>query len=65
MSNDILSEYGSGSSQPQRGSATSGGVTTAKELPYSPPVGPKGIDSPKTPGSHGTNHGCCVTQGRH
>lgn len=65
MSDDILSGFGSGSSQPQQSGAGSGGVTTAKEIPYSPPVGPKSINDPKTPGIHGTNHGCCGTQGRH
>lgn len=62
MSRDILSEFGSNSSQPQKGSASSGGVTSAKELPYSPPVGPSNINDAKTPGIHGTNHGNCGTQ---
>ena len=58
MANDILSEYGRGSSQPQRAGATSGGVTQARDLPYSEPQGPKGIMDPKSPGLHGVNHGC-------
>lgn len=42
-----------------------GGKPVEKELPYSPPQGPKGIDDPKEPGIHGTNHGPCGSQGRH
>lgn len=58
MARDILGEFGSGSSQPQAPVASSGGVTSAKEIPYSPPQGPKGIENAKSPGLHGTNHGC-------
>ena len=65
MADDILNMYGSDTSQPQAARATSGGVTSAKELPYSPPVGPSNINDSKSPGLHGTNHGCCGTQGRH
>jgi hypothetical protein len=63
MSDDILSEYGKDSgSMGQQPRATSGGVTSAKPLPYSPPVGPMN----KTDvGKNGTNHGCCGTQGRY
>lgn len=39
----------------------SGGKQTPKPLPYSPPVGPKGI-SHEGPGLGGTNHGNCGTQ---
>lgn len=45
-------------------SATSGGVTQAKDLPYSPPKGPSNINDPKTPGLHGDCHPC-GTQGKH
>lgn len=65
MARDILSEYGKDSGAGNKPSANSGGVTTAKELPYSPPQGPKGISDPKTPGIHGTNHGNCGTQRRY
>lgn len=66
MSKDILNQYGPNSSQPQKGSASSGGAITSKDvMGYKPPVGPTSIDNPKTPGIHGTNHGCCGTQGRH
>jgi hypothetical protein len=65
MARDILSEYGRDSGAPQRARATSGGVKEAKEMPYDPPVGPKNISDPKSPGLHGTNHGCCVMQGKH
>jgi len=41
MARDILGEFGPNSSSPQRARATSGGVTMAKELPYSPPQGPR------------------------
>ena len=64
MANDILGEFGSDSSQPQAATATKGGETMAKELPYSPPVGPSG-QMKQGPGLGGTNHGCCGTQGRH
>jgi hypothetical protein len=43
--------------------ADCGGFCVAKELPYSPPVGPKG-QMQQGPGLHGTNHGNCGTQGR-
>lgn len=58
MGRDILSEYGRGSSQPQRAPASSGGVTSAGDVNnYQPPQGPKGIMSPQGPGLHGTNAG--------
>lgn len=65
MARDILNEFGPNSSQPQKSGATCGGVEKAKELPYSPPVGPTNINDAKTPGIHGTNHGNSVNQGRH
>lgn len=34
-----------------------GGKPIVKPMPYSPPKGPSGINDPKTPGIHGTNHG--------
>lgn len=43
---------------------TEGGRAEPKELDYKPPEGPKGINDPKTPGLHGTNHGNCGTQGK-
>lgn len=58
MSKDILSGYGPGSNQPQRAGASSGGVLSPKDvMNYSPPVGPKGINAPQSPGLHGTNKG--------
>lgn len=50
----------------KQGNATTGGggVTTAKELPYSPPQGPKGLSN-NSVGLGGTNHGTKVNQGRH
>lgn len=60
MSKDILSEYGRGTSQPQRAPAGCGGVLPGETIDvrnYSPPVGPKGIMEPKASGLHGSNHG--------
>lgn len=39
-----------------------GGKPEKKDLPYSPPVGPKG--QTRGPGIGGTNHGNCGTQGK-
>ena len=64
MARDILNEFGPDSPMDQKPRATSGGCTTAKELPYDPPKGPTGMMQ-KSPGLHGTNHGCCGTQGKH
>lgn len=66
MAGDILNMYGSDSSQPQASPASDGGRLTSKDvMGYKPPVGPKSINDPKTPGIHGTNHGCCGTQGKY
>lgn len=64
MSKDILDMFGGNSIPPQPGQASSGGIKEAKPLPYSPPVGPKGIMDPKSPGLHGANHSNCGTQGK-
>jgi len=54
------------STAPQAPRATSGGQQTPKDvMNYKPPIGPKNIGDPKSPGLHGTNHGCCGTQGKH
>ena len=61
MTRDILSNYGPDRTEGAK-RASCGGVKEAKELPYSPPVGPKN----KTDvGASGTNHGNAGTQGRH
>lgn len=65
MSKDILSMYGPDSPDNQQPRATSGGVMKAKPLAYSPPQGPSNINDGRSPGLHGSNHGCCGTQGRH
>lgn len=60
MGKDILSEYGPGSSQPQRAGVSCGGVLpgeTKDVMNYKPPQGPRGIMDPKSPGIHGSNHG--------
>lgn len=67
---DILDMYGKNSSQPQVPSLKNGGANdtdmptmgTVKTIPYDPPKGPMGINDPRTPGLHGTNHGSCGTQ---
>ncbi len=40
---------------------SNGGKPEKKDLPYDPPVGPKG-QSNSGPGLGGTNHGTCGTQ---
>jgi hypothetical protein len=40
-----------------------GGKPIVKDLETKQPVGPKGINDPKEPGIHGTNHGNNGTQG--
>lgn len=64
MSKDILNSYGPNSSQPQAPRATDGGQQSPKPLPYDPPKGPTN-QMQEGPGIHGTNHGCCVDQGKH
>ncbi len=44
--------------------ASNGGKMEKKDLPYCPPVGPKG-QMHQGPGLGGTNHGMCGTQGKH
>lgn len=62
MARDILSDYGP--DRKDNGSrGSNGGKMPVKELPYSPPVGPKG-QMEKGPGLHGTNYGTCGTQGK-
>ena len=58
---DILSQYGSDSSQPQEARASKGGACMPKSLPYSPPKGPTS-QMQNGPGLHGTNHGNGGTQ---
>lgn len=53
---DILGGFGPDHNSPQRGRASSGGTTQAKELPYSPPQGPIGISRVGV-GLGGVNHG--------
>ena len=64
MAQDILSDYGSDTSQPQAGRATNGGKQSPSTIPYSPPVGPKGQMN-QGPGLHDDNCGQCGTQGKH
>lgn len=58
---DVLGPW-SGKGRPES-RATCGGECKPKELPYSPPVGPKG-QMEKGVGLHGTNMGNCGTQGK-
>ena len=67
MSKDILSMYGSdarGATKQEPRADCGGCQYPPKELPYSPPVGPKG-QMHNTVGLGGTNHGNKVMQGRH
>lgn len=59
---DILNEYGP-NSKPGGDRATCGGDIKPKDLPYSPPIGPKG-QSHNSVGLGGTNHGNAGTQGK-
>ena len=65
MARDILSGFGPESSQPQKASATCGGVTEAKDvMDYQPPTGPKYIMR-TGPGLRGrTNFGNAGSQGK-
>lgn len=60
---DILDEYGQDANKPQEPRASSGGVTQAKSLPYSPPVGPVGLGN-NAPGLGGSNLGNAGSQGK-
>ena len=63
MSKDILGMYDNNSSGPR--SKCGGDMTgRVKDIPYSPPQGPKSIMDPKRPGLNGTNHGNGGTQGK-
>jgi hypothetical protein len=64
MTRDILSEFGPDSPADQKPTATSGGCTEAKPLPYDPPKGPTGMMQ-KGPGIHGDNCSNKGTQGRY
>ena len=59
---EILKNYGPERATPKSPSIC-GGVKAAKELPYSPPRGPKG-QMHSGPGLGGTNHGTAGTQGK-
>lgn len=60
---EILNDYSDNSSM-SGNRASNGGQQTPKDLPYSPPQGPKGITQGNGPGIGGTNHGNNGTQGR-
>lgn len=62
MARDILEERGETDDAPE---TSTGGQQQPKDMPYSPPQGPVGINDPKTSGIHGSNHGNCGTQGKH
>ena len=57
---DILGGFGPNSNQPQKPSASCGGVCegdTKDVMNYKPPQGPKNIMDSKSPGLHGANRG--------
>lgn len=54
---DILGMFGTGN-MAQASRPAGGGAPEVKPLPYSPPVGPKGIMDGRTPGLHGDVHPC-------
>lgn len=60
---EILDHYSDNSSMGTN-RASGGGQQSPKDLPYSPPQGPKGITQGNGPGIGGSNHGNCGTQGR-
>lgn len=59
---DVLAPFSSQGMPDNR--TSNGGQQTPKDLPYSPPQGPKGITQGNGPGLGGANHGNCGTQGR-
>lgn len=63
MSESVFSHFTSSKGSPQVARPTNGGKPEVKELPYSPPKGPTS-QMQQGPGLHGTNHGCCGTQGK-
>jgi len=65
MPRDILNDYGPNGPDDQKPRATNGGQMEVKSIPYSPPKGPSNIGDSKSPGLHGSNHGCCGTQGKY
>jgi hypothetical protein len=62
MQGDILRNYGPDRREDGK-RASNGGQMEKKEIPYSPPVGPKG-QGHNSVGLGGTNCGQCGTQGR-
>lgn len=61
---DVLAPFSSDGMPNNR--TSNGGQQVVKDLPYDPPVGPKGIMSGNGPGIGGTNHGSSGgQQGRH
>lgn len=66
MSKDILGYYGQDTPKTTAPGAKSGGEMATKDvMNYKPPVGPSNINDAKSPGLHGTNHGCAPGQGKH
>lgn len=66
MSKDILSYYGKDTPKTMAPGAKSGGEMMTKDvMSYKSPIGPSNINDSKSPGLHGTNHGCFPGQGKH
>jgi len=58
MARDILSEYGPDKEMHTASRASSGGVTSARDvMNYRAPQGPTNIMESQTPGLHGSNSG--------
>jgi hypothetical protein len=65
MAKDILGGYGPEHHSPQAARAKSGGVKKAGDVhAYQKPLGPTSINSPKSPGLHGSVHSS-GSQGHH
>lgn len=63
MARPILSEYGPDTAKSEVPSMTKNGPADCRPIPYSPPVGPKGIGH-VGPGLGDENLGCAGTQGK-
>lgn len=65
MARDILSGFGPDADKPQAARASCGGVTQAKELPYSVPVGPTTFGHQGPGLAERNNYGNAGSQGKY